>query len=186
MLSALAFCSKDFCRLAPLSSEWATKSRIADFVPRLLYYIMPSTGKLENLWFVLPVIPLLAVVYWGEAGSPKRERWSRFSQFGEVYFFLLLMFSPIVHFWYFTWGLPFVCQSNNLGVRLVSVSAFVSLLRYGANPPRNLLVWEWVVMWCPYIIGYIVSKFRLWPWITARTEGMDPWRDIDKPKGKGA
>lgn len=188
VLSALAFCSRDFCRLAPLSSDWATKSRVADFVPRLVYYIAPSSGKLDNVWFILPVIPLLAAIYWGEAGRPQRERWSRFSEFGEMYFLLLMLFSPIVHFWYFTWGLPFVCQSNNLGVRLVSVSAFFSLMRYAAKPARNLLIWEWLLMWSPFIVGLIISKFKLGSWITKYTEGMDPWRDTDKPKieGKGA
>ncbi|GMH45735.1 hypothetical protein BSKO_13698 [Bryopsis sp. KO-2023] len=166
VLSAIPFCDRVFCQLAPLDSKWAAYTRVSDFLPRVLYYLIPSSGKLDNKAFAVPVIIFLAFMYWREAGQPRHQRLLRFAEFGELYFFLLLVFAPIVHFWYFTWGLPFVCQTNNLGTRVMSVSAFASLFRYSRGASASLTVWEWAAMWGPYLVGWAIYRSGNSQWLS--------------------
>ncbi len=81
--------------------------------------------------------------------------------FTERYLIALLLLSPIIHAWYFTWLVPFAVASRNWGIRLVSLSAFV----YFALP-HNLATGTagWVLspvqqgaLWGPFIVGLGIS-----------------------------
>lgn len=80
-------------------------------------------------------------------------------RFTEGYLVGLLLLSPIVHGWYFTWLVPFAVATRNWGTRLVSLSAFV----YFALPHRIALgdsSWfltgtERWSLWLPFILGLL-------------------------------
>jgi len=80
------------------------------------------------------------------------------------FFVSLLIISPIIHAWYFTWMIPFAIGTKNWGVRLVSISAFV----YFALPYRqalgdrnwNLTDTETWLLWLPFILGCGWSLWR--------------------------
>ncbi|MDJ1184167.1 glycosyltransferase family 2 protein [Roseofilum casamattae] len=87
-----------------------------------------------------------------------------FFQFSQPYFFLLLIFSPIIHAWYFTWAVPFAVARPNLGMQWVSLSSFI----YFALKHRQaygetswvLTESEWLWLWLPFIIGWMWSNRR--------------------------
>jgi hypothetical protein len=90
-------------------------------------------------------------------------RWGgNFTTFAENYFFTLLIFSPIVHAWYFTWLVPWAVVTRNWGVRLVSISAFL----YFALKERQALGFnDWMLtlperlgLWLPLVVGFWGSK----------------------------
>ena len=74
----------------------------------------------------------------------------------------MLTLSPIIHAWYFTWIIPLAVATQNLGVRLLSLSAFI----YFALPYRQALginTWyltetERLWLWLPFIFGYFLTS----------------------------
>ena len=76
----------------------------------------------------------------------------------------LLAISPIIHAWYFTWLIPFAVTTRHLGIRLVSISAFVYFVlpyRQGLGHLNwNLTDTERVLLWLPFIIGTILTVFQ--------------------------
>jgi hypothetical protein len=76
-------------------------------------------------------------------------------QFAEGYWLGLLTLTPIVHFWYFTWMVPFAVPSQNWGVRLVSLSAFVYFVLPSRLPDWRLTLAERLVLWLPLVLGWL-------------------------------
>ena len=145
-ISALAFCSLDSCSLIPTSSTFVSHGRSAEFLPHLLAIWHPSTKT--NSIFALPLgfVTLLLLA-----------KLRSLQQFAIAFFASLLIISPIIHGWYFTWIVPFAVGTKNWGVRLVSISAFV----YFVLPYRQALGdrnWQltdnetWL-LWLPFIFG---------------------------------
>jgi hypothetical protein len=89
----------------------------------------------------------------------------QFGLFTEWYLGLLLMLAPVVHAWYFTWLIPFVVASRNLGVRLVSLSGFVYFVlqqRIALGGPWQLTPVERTLLWLPFVVGWGWSAWGRW------------------------
>ena len=147
-ISALAFCSADSCSLIPTSSTFVSHGRSAEFLPHLLAKVWHPSTKTNSI-FALPLGLVILWLWW---------KIRDFQQMAIAFFAALLTISPIVHAWYFTWIMPFVVGTNNWGVRLVSISAFV----YFVLPYRlalgmgnwNLTDLETWLLWLPFVIGW--------------------------------
>jgi hypothetical protein len=146
------FCNFESCYLIPTDSNFVDRGRSAELVPYLLAKIWKGSLQTNNIF----AIPLgLAVVF---------SLWKAktFPQFTQRYFFALLTISPIVHAWYFTWIIPFAVATQNWGVRLVSISAFI----YFVLPYRQSLGYnnwrltdiETLCLWLPFVLGYFLKS----------------------------
>ncbi|MGD1906973.1 MAG: glycosyltransferase family 2 protein [Leptolyngbyaceae cyanobacterium] len=152
-ISALPFCGLQSCPLIPTDSTFVNYGRSAELIPHLVAMVWEASRQ-ENRFFGLPLAFLLVVLL---------LRTKRLEKFAEGYLIGLLMLSPIVHGWYFTWLIPFSVASRNLGVRLISLSAFI----YFALPYRIALAdTSWVLtslerwgLWLPLIIGLLLTPF---------------------------
>ena len=153
-LTALSFCSADACSLIPTSSTFVSHGRSAEFLPHLLAKVWHESIKTNSI-FALPLV-LVTLVLLGTARN--------FQRFALGFFASLLIISPIIHGWYFTWIIPFAIGTKNWGVRLVSISAFI----YFVLPYRlalsdrnwNLTDTETWLLWLPFIVGYGWSLWR--------------------------
>ena len=147
-LTALPFCSLDSCPLIPTSSTFVSHGRSAELIPYLLSKVWQPAAQ-SNAIFALPLS--IAVLF--------LLRKTSFRAFSEGYFLALLTLSPIIHAWYFTWIIPFAVATQNWGVRLLSISAFI----YFALPHRQALginTWylndtERLCLWLPFVVGYL-------------------------------
>ena len=153
-LTALAFCNADTCSLIPTSSTFVSHGRSAEFLPHFLAKVWHGSIKTNRI-FAIP-LGLVTLVLLYQARN--------LQQFALGFFASLLIISPIIHAWYFTWMIPFAIGTKNWGVRLVSISAFV----YFALPYRqalgdrnwNLTDTETWLLWLPFILGYGWSLWR--------------------------
>lgn len=150
-IGALQFCSPDACPLIPTGSVFVSHGRSADLIPYLVSTIW-EPSRWENWLFVFPLGGFGVWLLW---------RSPTFLSFTEWYLALLLVLSPIIHGWYFTWLVPFAVASRNWGTRLVSLSAFI----YFVLPHRQSLGdtnWllgdrERLLLWLPFLLGWAVS-----------------------------
>ena len=153
-LSAIPFCHTGECPLIPTGSFFVTHGRSAELIPHIVTQIWPPS-RWEN-W--LYAFPLCLAVIW------LLLRARNFQEFAEWYLLSLVVISPIIHAWYFTWLTPFSVASRNLGTKLVSLSALV----YFVLPYRKALgdySWElshqehaW--LWTPFILGVLWTVWR--------------------------
>ncbi|XQQ05601.1 MAG: hypothetical protein EDM05_66015 [Leptolyngbya sp. IPPAS B-1204] len=149
LLAAVPFCQGGVCTLVPTGSVFVSHGRSAELIPYGVSLIW-QPARWEN-W--LYAIPLGLVIGW------LLLRAKYFLVFTEWYFFALLILSPIVHAWYFTWLIPFGVASRNWGTRLVSLSAFI----YFVLPHRQalgnrdwlLLPLERGILWAPLLLGWL-------------------------------
>ncbi len=149
VLTAIPFCLDGTCPLVPTSSTFVTHGRSAELIPYLLGNI--DTLRWNN-WTYL--IPLGGVGLWLILKS------RTLGQFTEFFLGILLILSPIVHAWYFTWLVPFSVMSRNWGTRLVSLSVFIYFVlpfRIVAqdDPSWFLSNIERTILWLPYILGWL-------------------------------
>lgn len=146
-LSALPFCGVQSCPLIPTGSVFVNYGRSAELIPHLVAGIWEAS-RWENRLYALPLAMVIAGLL---------LRTTRLGQFSEGYLIGLLVLSPIIHGWYFTWLVPFSVASRNLGIRLVSLSGFV----YFALPHRIALGdTSWLLttaerygLWLPFVVG---------------------------------
>jgi len=151
VITALPFCTTNSCPLVPMNSVFVAYGRSAELVPHLVSHLW-EPSRWENWLFA---IPLSLWVGWLVLRSRS------FLTAAEGYFTGLLLLSPIVHGWYFTWLVPFAVARRNWGTRLVSLSVSV----YFALPYRQSLgnvSWklrplERVALWTPFIFGWLGS-----------------------------
>ncbi|BAU64806.1 glycosyl transferase, group 2 family protein [Stanieria sp. NIES-3757] len=154
IFTTVDFCSSSSCSLIPTTSISILSGRSADLLP----YILDKIGQPFLKTKSIVMIALGCVGIW--------LLWKKktFRQFAEGYLFTLLIFSPLIHSWYFTWIIPFAVPTQNLGVRLVSISAFI----YFVLPYRQALGdrnWqlnevETFWLWFPFVMGYGWSLWR--------------------------
>lgn len=145
ILAALPFCQSSACPLIPTSSVFVSYGRSAEFIPHLVAKVWQNSLQTNSIY----LFPLALFVLW----LTLRAR--HFQQFAEWYWFGLLTITPIIHFWYFTWIVPFAIPHQNWGVRLVSLSAFVYFVL-----PSRVLDWrltepERLLLWLPFILGWL-------------------------------
>jgi hypothetical protein len=154
IISTIPFCRQGSCPLIPTGSDFVSQGRSAEFLPYLLSFIWE--GARGTNWIYLLLLALAVIFLLGKA--------KQFQQFAEGYFFALLIISPIVHAWYFTWIIPFAVATQNLGVRLVSLSGFLYfLLPYRqalGDSSWYLSNWERYSLWLPFICGYFWTILR--------------------------
>jgi len=144
-LSALPFCHSGTCPLIPTESVFVAYGRSAEFIPYFVGRLWPAT--LAANWIY--ALPLGLVLLWLMVRS------TTLGQFAEGYWLGLLTLTPIVHFWYFTWMVPFAVPSQNWGVRLVSLSAFVYFVLPSRLPDWRLTLAERLVLWLPLVLGWL-------------------------------
>ena len=153
-LSAIPFCYTGECPLIPTGSFFVTHGRSAELIPHIVTQIWPPS-RWEN-W--LYAFPLCLAIIW------LLLRARDFQEFAEWYLFSLVVISPIIHAWYFTWLTPFSVASRNLGTKLISLSTLI----YFVLPYRKALgdySWEmshqehaW--LWTPFILGVFWTIWR--------------------------
>ena len=148
VLTSLAFCRPDACYLIPTSSTFVNNGRSAELLPYLLEQIWRASRDNNSIF----ALPLGLLTIW------LILRTHNLQQFATGYFFSLLTISPIVHGWYFTWIIPFAIPTQNWGVRLVSISAFIYFVlpyRQGLGYGNwRLTPTETWLLWLPFILGY--------------------------------
>ncbi|MEM9818893.1 MAG: glycosyltransferase family 2 protein [Cyanobacteria bacterium P01_D01_bin.6] len=167
-LAILPFCHSGSCSVLPINSDFVTYGRSIALISPVVDDLWPRSlqpGWLQPTWFVqgppnwIYALPLGLMVLWGMA------RWQSLGRFTERYLVVLMLLSPIIHAWYFTWLVPFAVASRNWGTRLVSLSAFV----YFALPYQlatgeggwTLSIAQRFWLWGPFLMGLGISA--LWP-----------------------
>ena len=152
ILTALPFCNTDSCHLIPTSSTFVSHGRSAEFFPHILSKFWQESLN-SNAYFALPLglVSLFLMI-----------KSYNFQQFGSRFLFALLTISPIIHAWYLTWIIPFAVPTQNLGIRLLSISGLVYFfLPYRealSNFNWHLTDLETMVLWLPFIVGYLSSE----------------------------
>ena len=148
LVSTLPFCSSQSCPLIPLGSTFVSHGRSAEFFPHLLAFFWEGSRQF-NWIYAIPLSLIIILLLWNI---------QTFQTFIANYFFFLLIISPIIHAWYFTWIVPFTVGTKNWGIRFVSLSGFI----YFALQYRKALgdeTWmlrelERLLLWLPFILGY--------------------------------
>lgn len=153
LVTAIPFCTTTSCPLVPVSSGFVAYGRSAELVPYFVELVWPASLK-ENWLFAFP---LGLSVLWLLRRSPT------FLTFIETYFTFLLLLSPVIHAWYFSWLIPFAVASQNLGTRFVSMSAFIYFVlqhRIALDEPWLLTPMERISLWCPFILGWLWTVWQ--------------------------
>ena len=155
--SSAFFCSENVCQLIPASSTFVSHGRSAEFLPHLLAKVWHSSTTTNSIYALPLAIVTLLLIF----------KVRNLQQFIVGFFASLLIISPIIHGWYFTWIIPFAVGTKNWGVRLISLSAFI----YFVLPDRqalgdrnwNLTEIETWLLWLPFLValGWSVSKREL-------------------------
>ncbi len=150
-IATLPFCTQADCPVIPLSSPFVTYGRSAALIPRLVGEVWPASIRANWIY----ALPLAAVVLWGAVRSLPMGK------FTERYFVALMLLSPVIHAWYFTWLAPFAVASRSWATKLVSLSAFVYFaLPYGLATGSQ----SWMLsglqrcgLWGPFILGLVIA-----------------------------
>lgn len=158
LVTTPAFCSFSSCPLIPTDSDFVSQGRSAEFIPYLLEIVWPASTEPGFNWIYVGGFGAIALLLLFFS--------KRLVAFSEHFFAGLLVFSPIIHAWYFSWLVPFSTVSHNLGTRLVSISAFA----YFVLPHREALdIQGWDLsdperfwLWAPFVVGYGWTLWRQW------------------------
>jgi alpha-1,6-mannosyltransferase len=150
ILVALPYCQFSSCPLIPTSSVFVSYGRSAEFIPHFVAKVWQPSLQTNSIY----LFPLALFVLW------LTLRAKHFQQFTEWYWFGLLTLTPIIHFWYFTWIVPFSVPSQNWGVRLVSLSAFIYFVLLSRIPDWRLTELERLLLWLPFVLGWLWSVWR--------------------------
>ena len=155
ILSSLVFCSPESCSLIPTSSTFVARGRSAEFIPYFVAKIWSYSKTTNAVFAIFLGLGTLFLMY----------RKQIYQQFVTSYLFLLLILSPIIHGWYFTWIIPFGVATQNIGIRLISLSC----LSYFILPYRQALghrnwqlnLTETLCLWLPFFLGYFDRDLKL-------------------------
>ncbi len=147
VISSLSFCSLQSCPLIPTSSTFVSHGRSAELLPHILALFWEGSRQF-NWIYGIPLIVIIIILL---------IKKKTFQEFITGYFLALLTLSPIIHAWYFTWIIPFTVVKQNLGIRLVSLSAFIYfVLQYR----KALGDYSWILndrerlfLWLPFLLG---------------------------------
>jgi Glycosyl transferase family 2 len=154
LATAFWFCHDGKCPLIPTDSTFVSHGRSAEFIPYFVGLVWQSSTQ-QNWIYAIPLGAATIALLW---------RCRSFVSFIQWYFFALLTLSPIVHAWYFTWLIPFAVATQNLGVRWVSLSAFIYfVLKHRqslGNPDWRLTPLETYWIWVPFVVGFLWSEWR--------------------------
>lgn len=136
--------------LPPRFSEHA---RSAEWIPAMAEWLWPRSAY-SNKWIVLPL-----AIAWGITILVARK----FETAAQWTFFFTLILTPMVHFWYFAWMVPFAVMTRNLGTLAVSVSGAVYFVLYhrveSPGGEWSLTIPETLWLWLPFTIGFLWSEW---------------------------
>jgi hypothetical protein len=149
-LGSLAYCRAGSCPLVPVGSAFVSHGRSAEAVPHLLARLWPATLASNAIHGVLLLVFVLVLTR--RARTP--------GGFCLGYWLGLLLLSPIVHAWYFTWLMPFAVPSRHWGARLVSLSASVYFVLPSGDPDWALTDPQRLLLWLPLLLGSLASARR--------------------------
>ncbi|MBT9311128.1 glycosyltransferase family 2 protein [Leptothoe kymatousa] len=158
VLAAVPFCSPTSCPLVKFGSSFVVTGRCSELIP----YIVEQLWEPSRWANWLYAFPLALVVVW------LLLRAHTFHKFTEWYLIFLMVISPIIHFWYLSWLMPFLVFSRNLGIRLISLSAYVyfTLLYMSAQEDYSWILPEAQrhILWWPFVLGIAWSSAKItWP-----------------------
>ena len=154
-ISAVPFCARSglglSCPVLPLDSSFVNYGRSAALIPHFVGLLWPDAALTNGIY----AIPLSVIIFWN-------LRLSHIGTFIERYFIALLLLSPIIHAWYFTWLIPFAVSSRHLGTRWMSLSAFVYFaLPHGLGTEGwTLTTVQYVSLWLPFVLGVMITSLR--------------------------
>ena len=152
VLATIPFCDGFTCPVIPLSSKFVNDFSSASLIPQWIETTWFNEEKISRIYYA---IPLIISVLWGIL------HYQSVGRFTEHYLITLMVLSPIIHAWYFTWLIPFAVYSRNWGTYFVSLSALV----YFALPYKivseiyswTLEPWQLNLLWWPFLGGLILS-----------------------------
>jgi alpha-1,6-mannosyltransferase len=137
--------------LPPMFSEYA---RSAEFLPAIVGWFWEES-KYANHLFVAPLALAWGVVIFRARSIERAAQWM---------FFLALIFTPMLHAWYFTWIIPFAAKTRNLGIIWLPASGFTYFLLYhhveSPGGMWRLTAWEAALLWLPFAAGFLWSEWR--------------------------
>ena len=140
-------------RLYPV--EFTQYARSAELIPGIVGWLWEGS-RYQNGWLVAPVVIGWIVVILKARG---------FAPLAEWCLFVALIFSPLVHAWYFTWLMPFAVASRNVGSLLLTGSGFVYFSVYHRLNAEPDLGWmftpvEIALLWAPFVLGFLWTYAR--------------------------
>ncbi|WP_228016497.1 glycosyltransferase family 2 protein, partial [Leptolyngbya ectocarpi] len=165
VLAALPFCSPTSCPLVRFGSSFVVNGRSAELIPYWVGQLWEPSRSANWLY----AFPLALVVVW------LLLRATSFHKFTEWYLIGLMVISPIIHFWYLSWLMPFLVTSRNLGSRLVSLSAYIYFMLQYQKSSGNC---SWFLsetlrhwLWWPFVLGVLWSSAQVtWPRLRLATK----------------
>lgn len=154
VITALPYCSLTSCPLVPTGSVFVSYGRSAEWIPHWVAQHWAPSLSTNAIY----AIPLMMAIAW------LLLRARSFSQFAEWYFISLLLISPIIHAWYFTWLVPFAVVSRNWGTKFASISALVYFVlphqvSHG-NPSWWMNQGDRLLLWVPFCVGLFLSALQ--------------------------
>ena len=154
VVTALPYCSLTSCPLVPTGSVFVSHGRSAEWIPHWVAQHWALSLSTNAIY----AIPLMMAIAW------LLFRARSFGQFAEWYFISLLLISPIIHAWYFTWLAPFAVASRNWGTKFASISALAYfVLPYQVaqgNPSWWMEESDRLLLWLPFCIGLLLSAIQ--------------------------
>lgn len=132
-------------------------ARSAELIPRLVGWVWDES-RFNNSWFLPPLAVAWALVIFRAKSFLGAAEWA---------LFLAMVFSPLIHAWYFAWIIPFAVASRNLGSIFLTASGFVYFVVYHrmhAQPELGwiFLPWEIALLWGPFVAGFLWTYRRCW------------------------
>jgi len=134
------------------SGNFVMTARSAEFIPGIVEKFWPESNGMNQLFTLPLILGCLVLIFKGKRWVPVAE-W---------FFFLLLILSPAVHAWYFTWLIPFAVASRNPGIRLLSITGFTYFILQertatwtGDGNSWQLTPLESGFLWMPFVIGFL-------------------------------
>lgn len=95
--------------------HWVTWARSTQCLPWLVESLIGGNLHVSNQIYLLPALPLALWIAWNVANPFQAAAW---------FFFGLLILSPAVHGWYFTWFIAVAAPLGSWSARLVGISGF--------------------------------------------------------------
>jgi alpha-1,6-mannosyltransferase len=151
-ISWAALTGGDFA--APLwPKEFVLYARSFELVPAFFSWLWPNLYAQNTVClFPLGIIGLFLLCS------------SSITLFSERWLLALLVLSPMVHAWYFTWLIPFAVATRNSGSIAVSISAFAyfGIFALPGVPPDGwpLLLVQNGIIWLPLICGFAWNEYQ--------------------------
>ncbi len=136
-----------------LPKEFVLYARSCELMPAIVSWVLQST-YVQNAVYLLPLAAVTLILLRSRSITLFCERW----------LLALLVLSPMVHAWYFTWLIPFAVATRNAGPIAVSLSAFayfgISDLPGAPQNGWGLLFLQDGMIWLPLICGFAWSEYQ--------------------------